>query len=338
MNIDFISYLYSRKINGSLISHQEQNNEIRKWCTENSVQFPLANTEFNTEGSWFVLRSILQESTNETYILFFSTAIIKVMNSEISKELDSCEENKVKFIFCKENVSFSLKELKERISEHSTNELDFFKEHHTSTVRNYFDRMNNEKPEIMKISKNFSYDYWDGDRTFGYGGYKYDGRWERTARKIIDHYCLDNSSKVLDLGCGKGYLLYELKVILPGLTVVGLDISKYAIENSKIEVREFLSVYDIKNKLNFKNNFFDLTLSLMTLHNLELPELEFSLSEISRVSTHSYITVESYRSERELTNLQCWALTCEMFLSPRSWEYLFSKVGYTGDYEFLYFE
>ena len=48
--------------------------------------------------------------------------------------------------------------------------------------------------------------------------------------------------------------------------------------------------------------------------------------------------VESYRSEQEQFNLQCWALTCESFFDVDEWIRLFDRFGYTGDYEFIFFE
>ncbi|OUR93775.1 SAM-dependent methyltransferase [Halobacteriovorax marinus] len=217
-------------------------------------------------------------------------------------------------------------------------EKTYFKSLHTSTSRNYFERMSPAKAHEMQISKLFARDYWDGDRRFGYGGYKYDGRWKSLAEKLINDYHLTNTSKLLDLGCGKGFLLFEIRSLLPEIEIVGLDISKYAIENSKEEIRKDLKIHDIRNTLDFTYKEFDLVISLMTIHNLELPELEFCLSEISRVAKDSYITTESYRNEAELSNLQCWALTCESFFSPREWQHIFDRSGYCGDFELLYFE
>lgn len=217
--------------------------------------------------------------------------------------------------------------------------LDFFTKHHTSTSRNYFERMNENKHVHMATASNFSKDYWDGDRACGYGGYHYDGRWEPLAKKLIEYYSLTNNSIIAELGCGKGFLLYELKKLLPNLEVHGFDVSHYAIENSKAEINVgFLDLEDKSSLSIYKDDYFDLTISLMTLHNLSLSSLELSLSQISRISKNSYITVESYRNWKELTNLQCWALTCKSFFSPQDWEYLFSKNKYEGDYEFLFFE
>ena len=218
-------------------------------------------------------------------------------------------------------------------------ELKIITKLHTSTKRDYVERMINDKIYCMKIAKKYGKDYWDGDRKFGYGGYKYiKDRWKSAAIKIIKKYKLSNKSKILDVGCGKGFLLYEIKKILPKVDIVGIDISKYGLKNSKKEIRKFLFKADLKKKLKFKNNEFDFVFSINTLHNLEINYLIQAIKEIQRVGKKHFICSESYRDEKELFNLQCWALTCESFFSKREWVWLLSYTGYTGDYEFIYFE
>ena len=129
-------------------------------------------------------------------------------------------------------------------------ELNIITSLHTKTKRNYIKRMINKKVECMAISKKYGFDYWDGDRKFGYGGYKYiPGRWEEVAKKLIKRYKLNNKSKILDLGCGKGFLLYEIKKILPRIHIKGIDISNYGLKNSKKEISKFLFKGDLKKKI-----------------------------------------------------------------------------------------
>ena len=134
------------------------------------------------------------------------------------------------------------------------------------------------------------------------------------------------------------FLLYELKSLLPGLKIAGFDISKYALENAKSEIKECLFCHDAKDDFLFKDKEFDLAISLNTLHNLKIFDLKNALKNMQRVAKHGYLVVESYCNEKELFNLQCWALTAQAFFSKDEWVWLFNEFGYSGDYEFIYFE
>jgi len=209
---------------------------------------------------------------------------------------------------------------------------------HKKTKRDYIARMTDDKVHCMMKAKQYGFDYWDGDRRYGYGGYKYDGRWSVVAEKLIGTYGLTNESKVLDVGCGKAFLLYEIKKLLPGCRIAGFDLSEYGIQNSKEEIRNHLFVQKAQSPYPFKDNEFDLVISITTLHNLRIFELKAALREIERVGKRKYVAVESYRNELEQFNLQCWALTCEAFFSTPEWIWLYNEFGYAGDYEFIYFE
>lgn len=209
---------------------------------------------------------------------------------------------------------------------------------HKKTKRDYIGRMTDNKIECMKVAKKYGQEYWDGDRRYGYGGYKYDGRWESVARKLIETYNLPDNAKILDVGCGKGFLLYEFKKLLPNCSIVGFDISEYGLKNAKEEIKENLFQYKAQDVYPFGNNAFDLVISITTLHNLHVFELKAALREIERVGKNKYVVVEGYRNEDELFNLECWALTCESFFKPQEWIWLFNEFGYMGDYEFIYFE
>lgn len=216
--------------------------------------------------------------------------------------------------------------------------IDFVSELHKSTKRDYIKRViENDKAECAIVAKKYGYDYWDGERKYGYGGYKYDGRWKRVAEKIVKYYNLKPGNRVLDVGCGKAYLLYELTQAVPGLLVNGIDISDYGIENAKYEIKDRLQIANA-TKLPFDDNSFDLVISLATLHNLKIFELKKALYEIERVSKgSSYIMVESYRNDREEMNMLYWQLTCASYYSVEEWEWLYKEWGYTGDYSFIFF-
>ena len=216
--------------------------------------------------------------------------------------------------------------------------VDYVTQLHQSTSRNYIDRMMDDKVHCMKKAKEYEGDYWDGDRRFGYGGYKYlAGRWKPVAQALIKNYNLSNESSVLDIGCGKGYLLYEMKLLLPNLRISGFDISNHGIATAKQEVKEQLFIHRAQDPFPFQKNEFDLAISLGCLHNLRIFELEIALKEMERVASNGYLMLESYRNEQEQFNLQCWALTCESFFDTKEWVWLYEYFGYKGDYEFIYF-
>ena len=217
--------------------------------------------------------------------------------------------------------------------------LNFFNEYHNSSKRNYLSRMNANKPKFMVLSKKYSYDYWDGSRKTGYGGYNFiENYWDKMAKNIIKKFKLKNNSKILDIGCGKGYLLQAIFKENPNIKIFGCDVSKYALKNSHKEVKKNLFYHDIRKKTKFKKKYFDLVISFNCLHNLEIFDLDFSIKEINRIARNSYIVVESYRNERELFNLQCWALTANTFLSDKEWAYYLKKLEYNGYYELILFK
>ena len=217
-------------------------------------------------------------------------------------------------------------------------EIDFISTVHKATKRNYLERMTEKKPEIMELAKKYGFDYWDGSRETGYGGFHYDGRWKPVAEKIVKHYNLNQESVVLDVGCGKGFLVYELRQLVSGMGVYGIDISQYAINNAKEEIKEFVGV-GLAQDIPFRSDMFDLVISLTTLHNLFLYDFKKAIQEVERVKKKdSYITVEAYRNEKEKFNMMCWVLTGECFFSVEEWEFLFWEFGYLGDFGFIYFE
>lgn len=211
--------------------------------------------------------------------------------------------------------------------------MNFVTPLHISNKRNYLERMTAEKPECMRVAKQFGRDYWDGFRCFGYGGYIYiPGKWTPVAKAMVKHYGLEEYDKILDIGCGKGSLLKEFYEL--GLVCSGIDISLYAFENSFHPIGVFNCIALPKCAP------FDFTYSINVFHNLGYKDLKQAIREMVRVSKpdgHSYICVESYRNEEELCNLQCWALTCASFYTPNDWLQIYEDCGYKGDYEFIYF-
>lgn len=217
--------------------------------------------------------------------------------------------------------------------------IDFIEKVHTSTKRDYIGRVTSaDKAQCAVVAKQFGYDFFDGDRKYGYGGYKYDGRWRKVAEEMAEYYKLERGHKVLDVGCGKAYLLYELMQVVPGLEIAGLDISEYAIANAKEEVKPYLTQGTAQN-LPFEDNSFDLVISLNTLHNLRIYDLKKAIQDIERISRRdSYIVVESFRNDVEEVNMLYWQLTCASYYAVDEWEWLYQEWGYTGDYGFIFFD
>lgn len=221
--------------------------------------------------------------------------------------------------------------------------VDFLSVVHKSTKRDYLARVNDPdfpKAKAADLAKQWDFDYWDGDRRINYGGYRYmEGRWEKVAREMVDHYGLKAGDKVLDIGCGKGFLMFDFTKVVPGIEMYGIDVSQYAIDNAKEEIKDRIT-HGSATSLPWEDGFFDCVYSINTFHNLYTYELQAAIREMQRVgkNDHKYICVESYRNEEEKANLLYWQVTCEAFNTPKEWEWWFSENGYTGDHSFIYFE
>ncbi len=216
--------------------------------------------------------------------------------------------------------------------------LELFTPLHRKTKRNYIERMMNDKVHCMIKAKEYEFDYWDGDRKYGYGGYKYDGRWKPVAEQLIKIYDLKPNAKILDVGCGKAHLLYELRLLLPQAELTGFDVSKHGLADAPEGIRSSLHRQRAQDPYPWKDKSFDLVISLGSLHNLRVFDLAAAVKEIERVGKQKYIMVESYRNELEMFNLECWALTAESLFDEQEWLWLYEQFGYTGDHEFIYFE
>ncbi|MCX5751946.1 MAG: class I SAM-dependent methyltransferase [Candidatus Saganbacteria bacterium] len=192
--------------------------------------------------------------------------------------------------------------------------------------------MAEKTPEVIRIAKLFGKDFFDGDRKCGYGGYKYDGRWKSVVARMKKYYHLPENAVILDVGCGKGFMLHDFKELMPNATIAGLDISEYAIENAMPSVKPFLTVGSAE-KLPYPDKSFDLVVSINSIHNLSPERLKKALREIERVSKgHSYITVDAWHNDQEKENLFKWVLTAETMMHVDDWYKLFAEVGYTGDF------
>jgi ubiquinone/menaquinone biosynthesis C-methylase UbiE len=199
--------------------------------------------------------------------------------------------------------------------------------------RNVEDRGQNKSEEDRRIARQFGKDFFDGDRNVGYGGFKYNSRfWEPVVPDFQKHFDLKAGDSVLDVGCAKGFMLYDMQRLIPGLEVAGIDISQYAIEHGHEGVKPFLQVGDAR-ELPFEDNSFDAVISITTVHNFDRQECIMSLKEIERVSRRgAFITVDAYRNDEEKERMYAWNLTAKTILHVDEWRELFDEAGYTGDY------
>ena len=149
-------------------------------------------------------------------------------------------------------------------------------------------------------------EYYDGNRLNGYGGFKYDGRWLKLLPKIIKRYKLSSKSKVLDLGCKKGFLLKDLNILLPGIKSYGIENHPYAIKNA-VNCKSKLILSDY-TKLPFKNKSLDFVIAFNSLYMQNLGDVIKSLKEIERVSKKSYIVLASGENDEERNKFYKWTL------------------------------
>ena len=210
-------------------------------------------------------------------------------------------------------------------------EIDLLK-NYPRTKRDPGARGATKTEEDRAIARQFGKDFFDGDRKYGYGGYSYNSRfWQPVVHDFIEFYSLDENTSILDIGSGKGFMLYDFLQLLPGVKVQGIDISEYAIENSLEEIKEFQQVADARD-LPFEDDSFDLAISINTLHNLERDECALGLREAQRVSKDTFITVDAYSNEQERIDMDAWNLTALTFMHVDEWKTFFKEEGYSGDY------
>lgn len=206
-------------------------------------------------------------------------------------------------------------------------------ENYPKSKRDISKRLKEKTKEDREIARKFGKEFFDGDRSHGYGGFSYNEKfWSPVVPTFKEYYNLSKDSKILDIGCAKGFMLYDFARLIPGITVKGIDISKYAIENAKEEIREHLQVADAR-ALPFEDNSFDLVISITTLHNLEKEDMKTALKEIMRVTKKdAFITLDAYRDEKEREKMEAWNLTALTVMDTDKWKVFFKECEYNGDY------
>ena len=207
---------------------------------------------------------------------------------------------------------------------------------HPKIIRNIKARKDSKTEEIIRISRQYGKEYYDGDRAYGYGGYKYDGRWKVVAEAIVERYGLKKGDKVLDIGCAKGFLVKDLLSI--GIDAYGIDVSEYALENCEPEAKGRLQIASA-DTIPFADKSFAFTISTNTLHNLERDRCIVALKEMERLapSGKGFVQVDSYRTPHDKELFLNWVLTAKTHYYPKGWIELFKEANYTGDYYWTIF-
>ncbi len=185
-----------------------------------------------------------------------------------------------------------------------------------------------------KMDPGFGMTYFDGTRDTGYGGYQYDGRWKPISETIVRHYGLDSKSRVLDVGCAKGFFVADLMQVCPGITVHGIDVSPYAVSNAFESARPFVSLASADSLGCYPDHSFDFVSAMNTLHFLTPEKAEKALREIMRIGKNGryFVQVDAYTNEVERERLLAWAPIIKTVYSVDQWLELFKKTGYDGDY------
>jgi ubiquinone/menaquinone biosynthesis C-methylase UbiE len=203
---------------------------------------------------------------------------------------------------------------------------------HPYIKRNYDERAKEKTPEIVRVAKQFGKEFFDGQREYGYGGYKYDGRWKNVIKNMEKHWGFSDDVSVLDVGCAKGFFLHDFIELFPKSTVAGIDVSEYALLNSMPSVKPKLKLGSAE-ELPFDDNSFDLVISVNSIHNLPMEKCKQAIREVTRVSRrYSYVTLDAWKNEQQRKNLMKWILTAETYMHVDEWEKLFLELGYYGDY------
>ena len=201
------------------------------------------------------------------------------------------------------------------------------------------DRGNLITEQDRAIARKFDVEYFDGDRLTGYGGYNYNPRfWTDTVAHIKDFYHLDDNSKILDIGCAKGFMMHDLSLLIPGAEIKGIDVSNYAKENAIESMQDNIVVANANN-LPFTDDYFDLVIAINTLHNLPLIDCKQAFREINRVTkNNSFVMNDAWRDAKGKQSMLKWNLTALTYMSCDDWEELFKEVDYKGDYYWFFAE
>ena len=216
--------------------------------------------------------------------------------------------------------------------------INFWKYYPKSNRKNISGLRVKVSNRLRKKLQKFPKEYFDGKRAHGYGGYYYNPKFFRKIVKaMIKYYKLDNTSKILDIGCAKGFMMYEFKKALPACEIRGIDISRYCKVHALKEIKKYINIGTCE-KLPYPNKYFDFVVSISTIHNVTKARINRSLKEIVRVcKKNAFVRIKAYKNESERKKINDWNIVAKSNLSEKYWLKLFKKTNYIYDYQFSKF-
>jgi SAM-dependent methyltransferase len=137
--------------------------------------------------------------------------------------------------------------------------------------------------------------------------------------------------RVLDIGCAKGFLLHDLRQVVPGLLVTGLDISSYALANAMEDVRTGLVRWGRPIGFRSRTKLVRRVVSINTVHNLTAGVHPGARGDGAGRPTPP-LRPGGFLAERvQREKLERWQLTARTYSDPDGWR-AFAEAGYHGDY------
>jgi SAM-dependent methyltransferase len=175
--------------------------------------------------------------------------------------------------------------------------------------------------------------YDDADYGVGYGGYRYDGRYAESAERMVAHYGLASGSSILEMGCAKGFILFEF--FKRGMKVAGIDLSAYAVENAVREVRPFI-VNGSCTSLPWPSDSFDLVYCKETLPHLTKEQVTEAVAEAKRVCRNDniFLEIQVGNDEEAQRLIRAWDETHRTVQSTDWWRSFLRDLDFRGQVNF----
>lgn len=180
----------------------------------------------------------------------------------------------------------------------------------------------------------YGHHYFDDEEYgVGYGGYRYDGRYGGCVDRMIAHYGLGVGSSVLEIGCAKGFILYEF--FKRGMKVAGIDLSAYATANAIPEVKPFI-VNGSCEHLPWPSDSFDFVYCKETLPHLTEAQLVPAIAEAQRVcrTDNLFFEIQVGNDEEAKKLIKAWDETHTCINSAEWWGRFLRDLDFHGQVNF----